>query len=118
MHKSTIWVAILVGISATSAAFADGRMVDDTTIASVAVNGGSDTQNPGTTCLRISSPVVAACTGTFVAIPNNNRQLIAAALASKASGSKVLLYYDDSGSPYHCPGHVFTPCSVISIETK
>ena len=95
-----------------------GLVVDGTTVASVAVNGGTDTVNPGTSCIRISSPLSSNCTGGFVAIPNNNRQLVAAALMNKAIDSRVMLYYDDAAGSNHCPGLVFTPCSVISIESK
>jgi len=89
----------------------------ETTITAVSVNGGSDSANPGTSCVRIANPVVAACTGGVVAIQNNNKQLIAAALQAKATGSKVWFYYSDAGN-FHCPGLVFTPCSVISIELR
>lgn len=99
--------------------YAGEHMVDGATITTVSVNGGADTRNPGTTCIRISSAVVPACPTGLVAIPNNNRQLIAAALLNKAAGSQIwLYYYEDAADRHHCPGQVFTPCSVISIESK
>jgi hypothetical protein len=92
--------------------------VDGTTIATVSVNGGADTANPGTTCIRVTTTISATCTAGFVAIPNNNKLLIAAALVNKTSGSKVMLYYEDAAASNHCPGYAFTPCTVISIESK
>jgi len=94
------------------------QYVEDTSIASVMVNGGADTVNPGTTCIQITSGLPAACAGGFVAIPNNNRQLVATALLSKTNGQRVWLYFDDATGSNHCPGLVFTPCSVISIGSK
>jgi hypothetical protein len=92
-----------------------GQMTVQTTITAVAVNGASDVANQGTTCMRIADPTAASCVGGFVAIPNNNKLLIATALMSKSAASKVWLYYEDAGSSQHCPGLVFTPCNVISI---
>jgi len=97
---------------------AAGLVLDDVTILSLAVNGGADTVNPGTTCVRVSQPVSAACPSGYVAIQNNNKPLIAAAMQGKATSGRVLFYYDDSTGSHHCPGRVFTPCSVISIELK
>ena len=104
--------------SCAGTAFAANQNVGDTTVAAVAVNGGTDTANPGTTCVRIAAPVSASCAASYVAIPNNNRNLIAAALLAKTSGAKVWFYYEDATATQHCPGRVFTPCTVISIETK
>ena len=115
-RSSTIVVAL--AIAAAPLAFAGQNTLDGVAISSVAVNGGTDTRNPGTTCIKISAPVVAACPNGMVAIENNNKLLIAAALQAKATSSKVWFYYDDAAGPFHCPGHVFTPCSVISIEIK
>lgn len=115
--KTVIAVAAAV-VSTVPPAYAAGQVIDGVTVTGVAVSGGSDTQNPGTTCVTISMPLVAACSSGYVAIQNNNKQLTAAALQAKATSSKVWLYYDDSAGPFHCPGHVFTPCSVVSIELK
>jgi hypothetical protein len=108
------WAAGIACALSASLAMA-GQVTLDTTIVSVAVNGGADVANQGTTCLRVSDPVAASCPGGFVAIPNNNKLLISTALMSKATASKVWLYYLDDGTSQHCPGLVFTPCSVISI---
>lgn len=121
--RTKIRLLIVIAISACSIvsipAFAQGLTVDNSpTVAEVYVNGGADTVNPGTTCLRVSVPVSAACTAGVLAIPNNNKQLFAAALTAKATGSKIWLYYDDNAGSLHCPGAVFTPCSVISISLK
>lgn len=97
---------------------AEMRTIGDTTITFLAVNGGSDTVNPGTTCFKLSSPVSATCAGSYIGIPNNNSQLISAALTAKSSGSKLWIYYEDSTTNLHCPGMQFTPCSLISIAIK
>lgn len=119
-HPLGIVRSLAVGIAAfpVASAFAAGQVADPVWITGVAVNGGADTLNPGTTCITVSAPLVAACPAGYVAIPNNNRLLIAAALQARATLSKVWFYYDDSAGASHCPGHVFTPCGVISIELK
>lgn len=94
------------------------QTVNETTIAAVTVNGGTDTVNAGTTCIRVTNTLSSTCTAGYVAIPNNNKSLVAAALLNKATASKVWLYYDDAAGSNHCPGRVFTPCSIISIESK
>jgi hypothetical protein len=96
---------------------AETAVIDNVTITQVHVNGAADTKNPGTTCINISAVLPGICTGAFIAIPNNNSELISAALTAKVSSSNTRVYYDDTGS-YHCPGAVFTPCSVISIAIK
>jgi hypothetical protein len=108
-----VFVAAVV---ASATALAAEQHVGDTIITAVAVNGGADTANPGTSCIRISSPLPTVCAG-YVAIPNNNTQLVAAALLNKTNKARVWLYFSDVGS-HHCPGRVYTPCSVISIEDK
>jgi hypothetical protein len=90
----------------------------ETTIAQVNVNGGADTTNVGTTCVKVVAIVSAACTSGWVAIPNNNKLLIGAALQAKATGAPVSFFYDDAATSSHCPGQAFTPCSVISISVK
>ena len=107
-----------IAILAAQSTFAASQNLDNITVTTVAVNGGTDTQNPGTTCITVSVPLLAACEGGYVAIQNNNQQLLAAALQAKATSSNVRFYYDASAGPFHCPGRVFTPCSVISIEIK
>jgi hypothetical protein len=117
---SALAIAVIASVSmfAAQSAFAAAYTPDNVTVTAVAVNGGADTQNPGTTCVTVSVPLVAACPAGYVAIQNNNKQLLAAALLAKATSSKVMFIYDDSAGPFHCPGRVFTPCSVISIELK
>jgi hypothetical protein len=118
MTRYSLWrmfsLAVLVMLPASALAQA---VVDNTTITAVAVNGGSDTANSGTTCIRVSSSVSASCTGSFIAIPNNNVQLLATALRARTTNSLVWVYYSESGN-FHCPGIVFTPCNVISIMIK
>ena len=84
---------------------------DNTMITQVAINGGTDTVNAGTTCLQISSPVSAACTSGFIAINKNNKELVSAALAARVASRPVWMYYDDANGPFHCPGLVFTPAA-------
>ncbi len=97
---------------------AGAQNVTDTTIAVVAVNGDTDTASPGTTCIRVNKAVVAACPGGYLAIPKNNKLLLAAALASKASSGTVSIFYVDNATNGHCPGITMTPCSIISIQSK
>lgn len=115
-QASTLLGVILCAFAPHSTAA--GLVLADAAISAVAVNGGQDTPNPGTTCIQLNPAVSAACTGGYVAILNNNKQLIAAALLSKATASKVDLYYSDATGSNHCPGFVFTPCVVISIQSK
>jgi hypothetical protein len=112
--KSIVTIALFLAVAPALAAT---QASDGGSISSVVVNGGADTANPGVTCIRVTTPVSALCTNNLLAIPNNNKQLVAAALLSKSTGSMVWVYYDDA-SPSHCPGQAFTPCSVISIESK
>lgn len=111
-------VATSISLFAAQPAFATSFMLADVGIASVMVHGGADTTNPGTTCIKVSVPVAAACLGGWVAINNNNKLLISASMQAKATGGKGAFYYDDAAGSFHCPGNVFTPCSVISIELK
>jgi hypothetical protein len=99
-------------------ALANQPMLDGTSIAQVSVNGGTDTANTGTSCIKVTSPVSATCPSGWVAIPNNNKLLLATALQAKALGVQIWFYYDDAGPSFHCPGHTFTPCSVVSISIK
>lgn len=122
-HMLSILIFLLGSIFSASS-FPETFVIPMTTIKHVAVNGGVDSSNPGLTCINVApwtnlSNVVhpvAACAG-WLAIKNDNKNLIAAALAAKTTKSNILLYYDElnpSGN-FHCPGVVFTPCSVISI---
>ncbi len=117
---------LLIGICISCAlisfnAVAASQIQDNTKIITVFVNGGIDTKNPGLTCLQISSEVSPSCKG-FIAIKNHNRELLAAALQAKTTGSKVWIYYEDADvnekKPLHCPGQVYTNCSLISIGIR
>lgn len=118
MAKITIGLAML-GSVATMAYVTDEVI---SKIAEVAVSGGTDTANPGTTCITLivpttPNPVASTCLG-WIAIPNNNTKLVNAALLAKASASTVSVYYVADGASQHCPNRVFTPCAVISIVVK
>lgn len=100
-------------------AIATEHVVDGTSVAAVAINGGTDTGNPGTSCMRVYASVPAVCGGGYIAIPNNNRQLIAAALAAKSTGGPVRLYFlDTAGATYQCPGFASTTCNLVTIELQ
>lgn len=116
MSLRLAFVATLMFIGISS--FAGNVVLQDTSIGAIAVNGGTDVANPGTTCIQVTSAISAVCASGFVAIPNNNRELIAAALTAKSVGNRILLYYSDTSVPNHCPGFVMTPCTVISILVR
>lgn len=108
--------ALLLFVSVS--AQATQRVLDDKKITFVVVNGGVDSPNQGVTCVRIDSGISEQCTGGFVAIRNNNKELISAALHAKATERPVWFYYEDASGSNHCPGAVFTPCVVNSIGLK
>lgn len=89
-----------------------------TKISVVAVNGGPDTTNPGTTCIKVITAMPAACTGGWAAIPNNNKQLVAAALMAKLTAADVVVTLNDATAQNHCPWKAFTPCRVETIEAR
>ena len=116
LHNSVIRLLPLVAcLLFVSVSYAGQPILWDTTITSISVNGGADSANPGTTCILVANPVTTSCTSGYVAILNNNKQLLSAAMLAKSSGSKIALYYEDTSATQHCPGLVFTPCTVISI---
>lgn len=103
--------------------FSDQKWAYNSTIGRVSVNGGEDSPNAGTTCIVVSGTVSEKCGvtgagGRMVAIKNNNKQLMATVLAAKSTGAAIDLYYEDAAGSYHCPGHVFTPCAVNSIDLR
>lgn len=98
--------------------YGEEKYIDSTSVDHVAVNGGVDTNNPGTSCIKVLSGASSQCPQGFIGIPNNNEKLLSAALTANAAGKVVWLYYEDSSTNLHCPGLVFTPCSLISIMIK
>jgi hypothetical protein len=90
----------------------------DGIVTQIAVSGGADTVNPGTTCIKMDIAVPSVCVGGYIAIPNNNSKLINAVLAAKASNRSMLVYYATDAASQHCPFLAFTTCSVISIVVK
>jgi hypothetical protein len=62
-----------------------------TTISGVTVNGGSDSANSGTTCLRVTATLPVACNG-FVAISNNKLLIIGAAMQTETTSAPIWLY--------------------------
>ncbi|TVZ37842.1 hypothetical protein P886_2188 [Alteromonadaceae bacterium 2753L.S.0a.02] len=101
----------------SSAVLSAQVVVGDTKIQYVLVNGGEDSPNSGTTCIKISDSVRDTCNG-YVAVINNNQALLSAALHAKATGNSVWFYYDDNKGNNHCPGAVFTPCALNSIGLR
>jgi hypothetical protein len=88
-------------------------------VADIAVNGGADTANPGTTCIKMDVAVDSSCTGGWIAIPNNNSRLFNGVLTAKALGSPVILsYISDGTKQQHCPSLAFTPCQIVSVIVK
>ena len=79
---------------------------------------GGDSPNSGTSCIQISDAVSAACNSGFLAIINNNKELLTAAFLAKSVSSNVWLTYDDDAGLQHCPDKVFTSCSVSTIGLK
>lgn len=108
---------ILLVILIFQAGFVDaaGLTVYGTKINLVVVNGGVDSPNRGTTCLKVSVPISTNCQSGFLAIPSNNKELLSAVLMAKASGSNVYVYYEDTLAAQHCPGQAFTSCIINSI---
>jgi hypothetical protein len=90
----------------------------DGIVTQIAASGGADTVNPGTTCIKVDLAVPAACTGGYIAIPNNNSKLINAALMAKATNRSVSVWYVTDAASQHCPYLAFTTCSVVSIVVK
>jgi hypothetical protein len=123
MNVTTAKKASMIVLSALlAAALPQGghtstAITNETSLITVAVNGGADTLNPGTSCIQLAEPP-AGCPAGFLYIPNNNKHLVAAAIAAKASSNRVTVYYVAAAAAGHCPGYVFTPCSVISINQK
>lgn len=105
--------ALASGVSsAETEAYLEGK------ISEVAVNGGVDSLNSGTTCIKLNVAVHAACPAGWIAIPNNNSKLINAALIAKTSATTTVVYYTPDTSAKHCPGLVYTPCAVMSLNLK
>ncbi|CCN49415.1 exported hypothetical protein [Vibrio nigripulchritudo MADA3029] len=115
LRKSlTLVLSALVSLSAV----AEMRVSDNTRVVFVAVNGGSDSHNSGTSCIKVSNVVSSSCESGFIAIPNNNKALLSAALQAKATNVDVWVNYNNASVRQHCPGLVFTHCTVSSIALK
>lgn len=104
-------------ISISFSALAERATLNNSKIEFVAVNGAEDAPNPGTTCIRVTEQIPESCNG-YMAIPNNNNSLISAALHAKATGKDVWIHYEVPASAQHCPGIVFTNCTVSSIGLR
>jgi hypothetical protein len=110
--RGSVLVALTLLVCANASA---ANQSVTTTLRYLSVNGGADTANPGVTCLLVDGWVSPSCPSGWIAIRNNNKELLAAALQVKATRASFTLHYDDAGGPFHCPFLVFTPCSVNSI---
>ncbi len=109
--------SILLLALACEFSLAASVVVGETKIKYVLVNGGQDSPNSGTTCIKIESSLRDVCNG-YVALKNNNQALLSAALHAKATGNSVWFYYDDQQGNNHCPGATFTPCALNSIGLR
>jgi hypothetical protein len=113
-----------------------GALTGLNTIESISANGGAETLvGGGVTCFKLTTPIndshckVGAYPGSWIAIPNNNKQLVNAAMLAKATSANVSVYYlwadssaHDPNNPNvgaaHCPGVVFTRCRAVTIDIK
>lgn len=88
-------------------------------ISRLMVNGGSNSLNSGTSCMQLTPAANAACAGGWVAIPNNDRSLLAAAMQAKAMNASIDLDYETQApADLHCPYQVFTRCSLQNIHLR
>lgn len=105
-------------IAWASAASAANLVVDDVAVSLLVVNGGADATNVGTSCFQISVAPSSACTGGWIAVRNNNRQLLATLLQAKGAAARTMLWYNDAAGSNHCPWLAFTPCVLDSVALK
>lgn len=100
-----------------SVVIAETFIITDTAVESVIINGGEDSPNIGTSCIKLADPISATCSG-YIAIRNNNKELISAVLTSKASNIRVWVSYYDQQPILHCPDVAVTTCALSSIMLK
>jgi hypothetical protein len=113
---AALGVAALVPLQCGAATTTTGA---DGIVTTIAVSGGADTINPGTTCVKLDVGVSASCAAGYVAIPNNNSKLVNAALAAKATNRPVTIAYGiTDNADQHCPYLAFTRCVAVSIIIK
>lgn len=91
--------------------------ISETTIENVIINGGQDSPNVGTSCIKLSTPISATCSG-YIAIRNNNKELISAVLTAKTSSAKIWVSYYNQQPSLHCPDIAATACALSSIMLK
>lgn len=109
-------VILWAGTSAMTASAVDMPILTGP-IQEVIVNGGPDTVNGGLTCFSMPD-LPAQCRG-LIAIPNRNKDLLAAALMARSRGGNSRVYMQlDPAQNHHCPGFVFTSCQAISISVQ
>jgi hypothetical protein len=109
-------LSVVILGSVTQQARSAAQWSYDTSLTSVITNG-PDTVNPGPACITIAASVSSNCQG-YIAIPANSKDILAAALASKISGNKITLIYEDQAALVACTGYVWTTCSAISLQVK
>ena len=115
MKKSALLITL---ITITANVFADRVIVDSTTITSLAVNGGEDATVTGVSCVKYSGSNNNGCEKGWLAIDNNNSELISAALAAKMANSDVKIYYSDQQPSLKCPAIINTTCRLDTIVIK
>jgi uncharacterized membrane-anchored protein len=88
-----------IGVAYTTVALAATTTVNDIKITEVYVNGGADVKKPGTTCIKLSAGAPAAFSSGFIAIPNNNADLLSAAMTAKVSKGNAQFGVDSYIAP-------------------
>ena len=98
----------------TSHAKAEMTIID-TKIDKVAINGGSDSPVAGVSCFRMKQKASDRCGNGWIAIPNNNKELLNAIFDSKVNRYDVRVIYYDEQPQLKCPSIVYTNCQLESV---
>lgn len=117
MSINKFFTPLVFAFLPVNAVIAETFIINETTIENVVINGGQDSPNAGTSCIKLAAPISAACSG-YLAIRNNNKELISAVLTAKSSNAKVWVSYYNQQPSLHCPDVVVTTCALSSIMLK
>jgi hypothetical protein len=110
-------ISVFCAFLPVNVVIAETLIVSETTIENVVINGGQDSPNVGTSCIKLATPISATCS-EYLAIRNNNKELISAVLTAKASNAKVWVSYYTQQPSLHCPDIAVTTCALSSIMLK
>lgn len=105
----------------SSPARAEHKWTSAAEVRALVINGGSDSPNSGVTCFTVAASVSSVCPSGYLAVPKNNKDLLAVLLSAKATKARIRINYSDSENARdsgHCSGLAFTPCVVNSIELR